>query len=462
MPEKNMTLADIIKSGRRAISARDCLLQMVKIKLEAGEELFSDIFGIAAEKRRFMEILMSGRGVLLTGEYGVAKTDLAKHIQQLLHEYHSRKEIYYVEQCPVQEEPLILARFMSLIPQSTMPYAAAPCPICRARIRDVNGDPEKIFVRRLDAIIEGRGFARVQGGGDVLPEEIVGTYNLLKLAQIGDPFDPRVFEPGKIGQASRGLLFVDEIGKLPESAQHALIQAAQEHCITPTKSRETFPIEFLLVATTNYADEEYICGAVRDRMVSLKIPLVGIEDEMRIVQKEVSRSDIRIYIPRLFIQLGVEVIRSLRGDEHLELGPRTSINAGLIARSSALLSGRAMADYCDMKEGIYTAILGKALYEDKNDVERRIDELFPDIASYLEKNIPQVQLSEIIKEYRNEWGTAAVWSKDRVAMFLQNKSASQSWMRLEKRIAEHENRSSDETAEIITRYLSAFEKGCEA
>jgi MoxR-like ATPase len=342
-----------------------------------------------------------------------------------------------------------------------MPYKADPCPICRAQIRDVNGDQEKIAVRRLDAIVEGRGFARVQGGGDVLPEEIVGTYNLLKLAQIGDPFDPRVFEPGKIGQASRGLLFVDEIGKLSESAQHALIQAAQEHCMTPTKSRETFPIDFMLVATTNYADEEYICGAVRDRMVSLKIPLVGIEDEIRIVHKEVSISEPQIYVPRLFIRLAVEVIRALRGDERLELGPRTSINAGLIARSSALLDGRTMADYCDVKEGIYTAILGKALYEDKHDVERKIDELFPAISSYLEQHIPQVKFQEITGEYREEWGNDAAWSKDRVVMILQRKSVSQSWKRLQQNISALENRAQEEIAEIISLYLSAFEKGCE-
>jgi len=461
MPENIFTLADIIKSGMRPKTSRDCLLQMVVMKLQSGEELFPDIFGMETEKRRFIEILMSGRGALFTGEYGVAKTDLAKHIQLLLNEYHAREPVYYIEQCPVQEDPLILARFMSLLPLQQMPYQADPCPICRAQIRDVNGDPEKISVKRLDRIVEGRGFARVQGGGDVLPEEIVGTYNLLKLAQIGDPFDPRVFEPGKIGQASRGLLFVDEIGKLSESAQHVLIQAAQEHCMTPTKSRETFPVDFLLVATTNYADEAYICGAVRDRMVSLKIPLVGIEDEIRIVRKELNRAEPQISIPRLFIKLAVEVIRALRGDERLELGPRTSINAGLIARSSALLEGRAMADYCDVKEGIYTAILGKALYEDKHDVERKIDELFPDISSYLEQNIPQVELSEIIKEYRKKLGNDAAWSKDRAALILQDSKASPSWQRLQRYIVEQEHRGHEEMLEMISLYMSAFEKGCD-
>jgi len=231
--------------------------------------------------------------------------------------------------------------------------------------------------------------------------------------------------------------------------------------MTPTKSRETFPVDFLLVATTNYADEEYICGAVRDRMVSLKIPLVGIEDEIRIVRKELNRAEPQISIPRLFIKLAVEVIRALRGDERLELGPRTSINAGLIARSSALLEGRAMADYCDVKEGIYTAILGKALYEDKHDVERKIDELFPDISSYLEQNIPQVELSEIIKEYRKKLGNDAAWSKDRAALILQDSKASPSWQRLQRYIVEQEHRGHEEMLEMISLYMSAFEKGCD-
>jgi len=196
-------------------------------------------------------------------------------------------------------------------------------------------------------------------------------------------------------------------------------------------------------------------------MVSLKIPLVGIEDEIRIVQKELNRAEPHIYIPRLFIKLAIEVIRALRGDERLELGPRTSINAGLIARSSALLEGRTMANYCDMKEGIYTAILGKALYEDKHDVERKIDELFPDISSYLEQNIPHIALSEIIKEYRKEWGNDAAWSKDRAAIILQDSNASQSVQRLKQYLAEQEHRDHEEVLEIISLYLSAFEKGCE-
>jgi magnesium chelatase subunit I len=461
MSESDLTLADIMKRSHQRLSIKDCLFRVVMKKIRSGEELFPDIFGLDKEKRSLIEILITGKGVLLTGEYGVAKTELAKHLLILLNEDHAQEEVFFVEQCPVQEDPMTLAQFMALIPPAPTPALAEPCPICQAIIRDAKGDPAKIPVRRLDRLLEGNGYARVQGGGDVLPEEIVGTYNLLKLAEIGDPFDPRVFEPGKIGQSSRGLLFVDEIGKLSETAQHALIQSAQEKIMTPTKSRVTFPVDFLLVATTNYLDEEYICGAVRDRLVSLKIPLVDVDDEMRIVQKETGLLKPPIYIPHLFSKLVVEVVRVLRGDDRLEIGPRTSINAGLIARSSALLEGRNLVSYCDIKEGIYTAILGKTLYEDKRDVERKIDEVFPSISSYLEKNIPDVAITKLISQYRDVWGKDADWDAGHIKSVLTPKGSNSDWKKLSRWISKNETTSQDRMQEIISLYLSAYEKGCE-
>ncbi len=460
MPHHIATLQDLIKSGYRSKPARERLLDVIKQKIETGEELFPDIFGLKSEKRRLIKTLVAGKGVLLTGAYGVAKTDLAKHLHNLLNEYHKKHDVYYVAQCPVQEDPLILSQFLALYPDGYSPATVEPCPICKAQLREVNGNPNKIMVRRMEQLVEGRGFARVQGGGDVLPEEIVGTYNLLKLAQIGDPFDPRVFEPGKIGQASRGLLFVDEIGKLSETAQHALIQAAQENSFTPTKSRETFPVDFLLVATTNIADEEYICGAVRDRLVSIKIPRVNIEDEIRIVQKEVARMTPPIHVPVLFIKLAVEVITTLRGNDRLELGPRTSINAGLIARSSALLAGRFVADYCDIKEGIYTAILGKTQFEDIYDIEKQIDAQFPAVAAYLKKNLPHINFSEMISDYRHEWGNNTDWNDTKIKQMVNNKNLSPAWNHLQQWIGEHDESLVVTGAQIIAVYLAAYEKGC--
>jgi MoxR-like ATPase len=440
---------------------KDCLAWIVRQKILAGEELFPGIFGIDSEKRRLVEILAAGRGVLLTGAYGVAKTDLAKHVLTLLNEYFTRREAWYVERCPVQEDPAALLRFAARTNTLQSSAYEDPCPICKKLIRDAGGDLSQITVRRLEQLTEGTGFARVQGGGDVLPEEIVGTYNLLKLARIGDPFDPRVFEPGKIGQANRGLLFVDEIGKLPETAQHALIQAGQEGIVTPSKSRETFPVDFLLVATTNPRDEEFICGAVRDRLVSVKIPLVGLQDEMRIVRKETVRHTPQVCIPAVFLKLAVEVVRALRPDERLEMGPRTSINAGLIAGSSALLEGRSVVSFCDMKEGIYTAILGKALHEEKSDVERKIDDQFPAIAAYIEKEFHAVDLGLIVRCYYDAYGADCAWQADRIKSLRNSAAAAADHVEVfSADLCSREACGRDRVHEIMAAYLAAYDRGC--
>lgn len=451
-----LKLSDLRNS--KPVFIKDCLAWIVRQKILAGEELFPDIFGIDSEKRRLVKTLAAGRGVLLTGAYGVAKTDLAKHVLTLLNEYFSRREAWYVERCPIQEDPAALLHYTGQGTGASGHAAyAGPCPVCKKLIHDAGGDLSQITVRRLEQLTEGTGFARVQGGGDVLPEEIVGTYNLLKLARIGDPFDPQVFEPGKIGQANRGLLFVDEIGKLPETAQHALIQAGQEGIVTPSKSRETFPIDFLLVATTNPRDEEFICGAVRDRFVGIKIPMVELQDEMRIVRKEAPQ----IYIPAVFLKLAVEVVRALRSDERLELGPRACINAGRIAGSSAALDGRSVVSFCDMKEGIYTAILGKAPHEETSDIVRKIDDIFPAIAAYIEKEMPDIDFGLIVRSYYETYGAASPWNAGNIKNLIKTaSSAAKGFEDFAARICLQEAITQGMSYEVLAEYLSAYDRGC--
>ncbi len=452
-----LNLKDLIDSQYGIVRARDCLARAVRLKLASGEALFSDIFGLESEKRRFVEILAAGKGVLLTGEYGVAKTDMAKHVLGLLNDYFVSEPVYAVERCPVQEDPAILLHYMTAAEKNTE-IDPEPCPICKKLISDAGGDPSRIAVRRLERLVEGTGFARVQGGGDVMPEEVIGTYNLLKLSQIGDPFDPRVFEPGKIGQASRGVLFIDEIGKLPETAQHALIQASQEGIVMPSKSRETFPVDFLLVATTNPVDEEYICGAVRDRLVSLKIPLVGPEDEMQIVRKEIERVDPPIYLPEIFLRLTVEVVRAMRSDERLEMGPRTSIHAGLIGRGAALLEGRGTVSFCNIKEGIYTSILGKALFEDKADVEEKLDGVFPEIAPFIARELPDVEISEIVRSYVDRWGAAQGWEPQKIKQMIEGSENVEALSVLSGLLYAREKIHKFRIYEVMADYLEAFDQ----
>lgn len=410
------SLDDLIKDGYSYIPVRERLTHIVQQKKLKDEEFFADIFGLELEKRRILEVLMSGKGVLLTGDYGTAKTEISKRVAGLLNAYLQLHEVYTLEACPVQEDAMNLAFTLGFVKDEDRNLVHA-CPICQYLY--LNSDPEDIPVIKYDIIKEGKGFARLQGGYDVLPEEIIGTYNLIKLSEIGDPFDPRVFQPGKLGQASGGVLFVDELGKLSDSGQAALIQASQEGIFTPSKTRETFPIDFLLIATTNPVNEEDICGAVLDRLVSIKIPMVEKGDEIKVVKKELDRVGEEPYILKAFLDFIVTAVRRVR--KELPLGPRVSINAGLIARASATFDGRKIANYCDYKEGIYTAILGKAKFEDKDDYEAKVRSSIISVSDHLKNYFQGINLEAGIEELKEIFGEEWMWDSSMVEKALRVK-----------------------------------------
>ena len=390
-------LNELIGNGYKPRKVGDKLREVVKGKIENEEEIFPEIYGLDREKRRIAEVLMTGKGILLTGQYGTAKTEISKTVRKLLEEYHKKHEVFYPASCPVQEEPFNIAYSLGIPEVKNNGYKLEDaCPICRSNYCNGNkADPKDIELLKFEKPVEGKGFARVQSGSDVTPDEIIGTYNLTKLAELGDPFDPEVFQPGKIGQASGGILFVDELGKLCESGQYALIQASEEGSVTPSKSRETFPVDELLITTTNPIDEDNIIGAVFDRLVSIKVPIVGYEDEIKILEKSLEKKRYKNapYVPKLFREVLVKTVRDIRkSNSELEIGPRTSINAGLVARESAFYDGRTIANYCDVKEGLYTAVLGKSLFDDKEDIEEAIKNNLPDISKYISEVFGDVDL----------------------------------------------------------------------
>ena len=334
--------------------------------------------------------LVSGAHVLFFGPSGAGKTSLARDVWELF-----PKEAWIVEGCPVLDHPL------SLVDAATA-LRFPPCPICVRRFSPSGDpglfDPSSIDAAKVPAVYghlrEGFGFARLQGSSEVFPDHLTGNVNLRKLEEIGDPMSPLVMEPGKLLQANRGILLVDEIGKLPLGTQNVLLQALQEGTVTPSKSRETFPAAFIAVATSNLSDLDNINDPLSDRLTSLHVGYNPHHaDNRRIVA--IGRSEaLKTYVPEILVDAGIRVIESWRlrsSDDNPDIGEvgsnRTLIDVGARTSAIATLNGRSIPGPEDLKAGLLHAMRGRIRARSGESFQQNVRRITEFIDQYLDPAI---------------------------------------------------------------------------
>ncbi len=306
--------------------------------------------------------VVSGSHILLFGPSGAGKTSLARDLWSLF-----PKAVWAVEGCPVLDHPLSLT-------DAAVAARFPPCPICRRRF-SAGGDPANFDPATIDPkkvpgefvlLREGFGFARLQGSSEVFPDHLTGNINLRKLEEVGDPMSPLVLEPGKLLQANRGFLLVDEIGKLPLGTQNVLLQALQEGTVTPSKSRETFPAWFVAVSTSNLSDLDNINDPLSDRLTSLHVTYNSRHADNRHIV-ELARGEVGAeYVPEVLVDAGVRVIEAWRlrmSEDNPDIGEvgsnRTLIDVAHRTAAIAALAGHAPPIQADLRAGLVHAMRGR-------------------------------------------------------------------------------------------------------
>lgn len=344
------------------LRALDSLRQKGLDRPEAVRALFPRTVLPESTYEDLIAALVSGAHVLFFGPSGAGKTSLAKDLWSLF-----PKGVWTVDGCPVLDHPLSIVD-----PAVAAVYPA--CPICERRFAPggdaTRFDPATIDPTRVPAsyvlLREGYGYARLQGSSEVFPDHLTGNINLRKLEEVGDPMSPLVFEPGKLLQANRGFLLVDEIGKLPLGTQNVLLQALQEGTVTPSKSRESFPGLFVAVCTSNLSDLDNINDPLSDRLTSLHIGYNERHADNRRIVALGRSDDPTEYVPEILTDAGVRVIEAWRlrmSEDNPDIGEvgsnRTLLDVAARTAAISVLAGHAIPTGADLKAGLVHAMRGR-------------------------------------------------------------------------------------------------------
>lgn len=226
----------------------------------------------------------------------------------------------------------------------------------------------KSTLLRAVADASGLGFTFVEGNAELTPARLVGQFDPALVLAKG--YKRKAFVDGPLATALRsgGLLYVEEINRVPEETLNVLVTVMSEGTLEiPRYGEIVAEPGFRLVAAMNPFDAvgtARISGAIYDRVCRVAMGYQDAADERAIVERAVAEID---GAPDLeWIERAVEAVRATRAHADLRVGSsvRGAIDAALVAAELARLRGIPPSDPTTGLDAALVALSGRVRVRD--------------------------------------------------------------------------------------------------